>query len=225
MSKKKNSIQEALEYHEKYGAIPKDYMERLSWLYHDVGFTEKQLLSLLDKIDELANVQWNEVKYIFYMTPKPSPRPRYSSNTFHFYVGGARINKEIMENFVQQHSDMECVISTPCSLNAEVFMPTPAGMNITEKIAAELGIIHNVNAPDWDNLGKAYCDMIQDVLVSNDSLVFEGRVHKGYSILPRIEVTVRFMKTYDCKYNKRTVESRKSFKENDRTIKNLDYII
>lgn len=225
MSKKKNSIQEALEYHEKYGAIPKDYMERLSWLYHDVGFTEKQLLSLLDKIDELANVQWNEVKYIFYMTPKPSPRPRYSSNTFHFYVGGARINKEIMENFVQQHSDMECVISTPCSLNAEVFMPTPAGMNITEKIAAELGIIHNVNAPDWDNLGKAYCDMIQDVLVSNDSLVFEGRVHKGYSILPRIEVTVRFMKTYDCKYNKRTVESRKSFKENDRTIKGLDYII
>lgn len=225
MSKKKNSIQEALDYHEKYGAIPKDYMERLSWLYHDVGFTEKQLLSLLDKIDELANVQWNEVKYIFYMTPKPSPRPRYSSNTFHFYVGGARINKEIMENFVQQHSDMECVISTPCSLNAEVFMPTPAGMNITEKIAAELGIIHNVNAPDWDNLGKAYCDMIQDVLVSNDSLVFEGRVHKGYSILPRIEVTVRFMKTYDCKYNKRTVESRKSFKENDRTIKNLDYII
>lgn len=225
MSKKKNSIQEALEYHEKYGAIPKDYMERLSWLYHDVGFTEKQLLSLLDKIDELANVQWNEVKYIFYMTPKPSPRPRYSSNTFHFYVGGARINKEIMENFVQQHSDMECVISTPCSLNAEVFMPTPAGMNITEKIAAELGIIHNVNAPDWDNLGKAYCDMIQDVLVSNDSLVFEGRVHKGYSILPRIEVTVKFMKTYDCKYNKRTVESRKSFKENDRTIKNLDYII
>lgn len=225
MSKKKNSIQEALDYHEKYGAIPKDYMERLSWLYHDVGFTEKQLLSLLDKIDELANVQWNEVKYIFYMTPKSSPRPRYSSNTFHFYVGGARINKEIMENFVQQHSDMECVISTPCSLNAEVFMPTPAGMNITEKIAAELGIIHNVNAPDWDNLGKAYCDMIQDVLVSNDSLVFEGRVHKGYSILPRIEVTVRFMKTYDCKYNKRTVESRKSFKENDRTIKNLDYII
>lgn len=225
MSKKKNSIQEALDYHEKYGAIPKDYMERLSWLYRDVGFTEKQLLSLLDKIDELANVQWNEVKYIFYMTPKPSPRPRYSSNTFHFYVGGARINKEIMENFVQQHSDMECVISTPCSLNAEVFMPTPAGMNITEKIAAELGIIHNVNAPDWDNLGKAYCDMIQDVLVSNDSLVFEGRVHKGYSILPRIEVTVRFMKTYDCKYNKRTVESRKSFKENDRTIKNLDYII
>lgn len=225
MSKKKNSIQEALDYHEKYGAIPKDYMERLSWLYHDVGFTEKQLLSLLDKIDELANVQWNEVKYIFYMTPKPSPRPRYSSNTFHFYVGGARINKEIMENFVQQHSDMECVISTPCSLNAEVFMPTPVGMNITEKIAAELGIIHNVNAPDWDNLGKAYCDMIQDVLVSNDSLVFEGRVHKGYSILPRIEVTVRFMKTYDCKYNKRTVESRKSFKENDRTIKNLDYII
>ena len=225
MIKKKSSIQEALEYHEKYGSIPKDYMERLSWLYNEVGFTQKQLASLLDKIDELANTQWEELKYIFYMTPKPSPRPRLSPNTFHFYVGGARINKEIMERFAEEHSEMECVISTPCSLEVEAYLPTPKGMNVMEKIAAELGIVHNINAPDWDNLGKTYCDMVQDVLVSNDSLVFRGCVQKFYSVLPRIEVTIRFMKSYDCKFNKRTVENRKSFKENDKTIKDLDYIL
>ena len=223
--KNKSSLQEAFEYHEKYGSIPKNFMERLSWLYQETNFNEKQLKTLLEKIDELANVQWEELNYVFYMTPKPSPRPRYSSNTFHFYVGGARLNKEIMENFVEQHSEMECVISTPCSLDTKVYMSTPKGMNAMEKIAAELELIHNINAPDWDNLGKNYCDMVQDVLVSNDSLVFRGCVEKFYSILPRIEVTIRFMKSYDCKYNKRTIENRKSFKENDRTLKDLNFII
>jgi Holliday junction resolvase RusA-like endonuclease len=98
-------------------------------------------------------------------------------------------------------------------------------MSIKEKIAAELDIIHNVSEPDWDNLGKAYCDMVQSVLVSNDSIVYRGSVMKHYSVLPRIEVTIRFMTSYDCKYNKRKIENRKSFKENDKTIKDIDHII
>lgn len=225
MARVNKSIQQALEYHKNYGHIPKDYMERLSWLYNEVGFTQKQIIDLINDIDRLSKIDWQELTYIFYMMPKPSPRPRLSTNAFHFYVGGAKINKEIMERFAEEHSDMECVISTPCSLDAKVYMPTPKGMNAREKIAAELGLIHNINAPDWDNLGKSYCDMVQDVLVSNDSLVFRGAVQKYYSILPRIEVKIRFMPVFDCKYNKRTVEGRKSFKENEKTIKDLDYII
>ena len=222
---KANSIQAALEYHEKYGSIPKDYMDRLSWLYQEVGFRESHLTDLLEKINELTNVQWNEIHYIFYMTPRPTPRPKLSRNTFVFYVSGAKMNKQIFENFVEQHSDMEVVISTPCSFDTNVYIETPKGMTIEEKVAAELGIIHNINAPDWDNLGKTYSDMVQDVLVSNDSLVYKATVQKFYYVLPRIEVNVRFMTIYDCKYNKRTVEGRKSFKENPKTMKDLDYII
>jgi Holliday junction resolvase RusA-like endonuclease len=159
------------------------------------------------------------------MTPKPTPRPRQAPNTFHFYVSGAKMNHEIFENFVEQHSEMECVISTPCILETKVYIQTPKGMSVEEKIAAELEVIHNINAPDWDNLGKTYSDMVQDVLVSNDSIVFRGCVQKFYSILPRIEVNVKFMTAYDCKYNKRSVENRKSFQENDKTMKDLDYII
>lgn len=223
--KKKSNIQEALEYQAKYGNIPKDYIERLAYLYNEIEFKQKDLIPLLEKIDELANVQWNEVKYIFYMTPKPTPRPRYTSNTFHFYVGGAKLNSEIMERFMNEHSDMECVISTPCFLDTKAYIQTPATMTKQEKILAEMELIHNINAPDWDNLGKTYSDMVQDVLVSNDSLVFRGCVQKNYSVLPRIEVTVKFMTMYDCKYNKRTVEKRKSFYENDKTIKDLGFII
>lgn len=222
---KKSSIQEAFDYHQKYGRIPKDYMERLAWLYEEVGFKQSHLTNLLEKLEQLSNDNWSEVSYIFYMTPKPTPRPKLSPNTFVFYVHGAKMNKQIFERFVDEHSEMECVISTPCILDTKVYIQTPATMSIEEKVAAELGVVHNINAPDWDNLGKTYSDMVQDVLVSNDSLVFSGRVQKYYSVLPRIEVNVKFMRVYDCKFNKRTVEKRKSFQENEKTLKDLDYII
>jgi len=222
---KVNSIQAALDYHVKYDNIPRDYMERLAWLSQEIGFNQKYMEDLLAKINQLAQVQWNEVTYIFYMTPKPTPRPKLAKNTFVFYVSGAKMNKEIFENFVNQHSEMEVVISTPCMLDTKVYIQTPASMSIEEKLAAELELIHNVNAPDWDNLGKTYSDMVQDVLVSNDSIVFKGTVQKFYSILPRIEVNVKFMTIYDCKFNKRSIEKRKSFQENPKTVKDLEYII
>ena len=67
--------------------------------------------------------------------------------------------------------------------------------------------------------------MVQKTLVSNDSIVCKGSVEKFYSILPRIEINLRFMTKYDCKYNKRSVEGRKSFKENPLTLDGIDYII
>lgn len=222
---KANSIQAALDYHVKYDNIPKDYMERLSWLTEEIKVKPEHLSDLLEKIEQLKKIQWNEVTYIFYMTPKPTPRPKLAKNTFIFYVSGAKMNKEIFQNFIDQHSEMEAVISTPCSLDTRVYIQTPASMSVEEKLAAELGLVHNVNAPDWDNLGKAYSDMVQDVLISNDSLVFKGTVQKFYSVLPRIEVKVRFMTIYDCKFNKRSVEKRKSFIENPKTIKGLECII
>ena len=225
MAKKKNSIQEAFEYHQKYDHIPTDYMDRLSWLFAEVGFNQRHLDDLLQKIDQLAEVQWNELHYIFYMMPKATPRPKRSPNTFVFYVKGAKTTHEIFERFMEEHSEMDCVISTPCIFTTKVYMPTPAGMSIEEKIAAELELVYNVNAPDWDNLGKTYSDMVQDVLVSNDSLVVSGQVQKFYSVLPRIEVDIKFMTKHDCKYNKRTIEKRKSFQENEKTLKDVDYII
>ena len=86
-------------------------------------------------------------------------------------------------------------------------------------------MLHNVNAPDWDNLGKSYCDMVQGALVSNDSIVVKGAVEKFYSVLPRVEVNVRFMTKYDCRFNKSSVERRKSFKENPKTVKDIPYVI
>lgn len=213
------------EYHEKFDHIPKDYMERLAYLYRLKPYTKDNLNSLLDKIDRLAEVEWDELTYIFYMNPKSTPRAKLNTKTFTFYVKDAKNYKAVFDDFKEKHSNMECVISTPTIITTKMYFETPKSMSIEEMMAAELELIHHVNNPDWDNCGKTYCDMVQKTLVSNDSIVCKGSVEKFYSILPRIEINLRFMTKYDCKYNKRSVEGRKSFKENPLTLDGIDYII
>lgn len=217
--------QDIKEYQEKFSSIPKDYLERLAYLYRVYPFKRSDLEQLIKKIDALSQVYWDSITYIFYMNPKSSPRPKLNTKTFTFYVKDAKNFKQVFDDFKDQHSDMDCVISTPCTIETKSYIETPKGMSLQEMMAAELELIHHVNAPDYDNLAKTYTDMVQHTLISNDSIIFRGTSEKFYSILPRIEVTIHFMTAYDCKYNKRSVEKRKSFKENPLTLKNLDFII
>lgn len=219
------SKKEIKEYNDKFGNIPKDYMERLAYLYRLKPYKKEHLNSLLEKIDRLTTVEWDEITYIFYMNPKSSPRPRLNPKTFTFYVRDAKDQKQVFDEFMANHSNMECVISTPTIITTKVYLETPKSMSIEEMLAAELELIHHVNSPDWDNLAKGYIDMIQKTLISNDSIVCKGSVEKFYSILPRIEINIRFMTKYDCRYNKRSIESRKSFKENPLTLRDISNII
>ena len=74
-------------------------------------------------------------------------------------------------------------------------------MRENEKILAEMGYIRPISKPDWDNVGKTYSDMIQGTLLFDDSLIIEGISRKFYSIKPRIEIKIEYMKKYDSLYN------------------------
>ena len=82
-------------------------------------------------------------------------------------------------------------------------------MNNIEKIAAEMGLIRPISKPDWDNLAKAYCDMIQDLLIYDDALIVEGTSKKFYSVKPRIEVTISYMENHDSQFNKKKISRQK----------------
>lgn len=224
---KKNAFSKSKtdEYQKVYGMIPKDFEERLKWLFEKVEFSKKDITTLFSKIDELAVSNWMTRTYIFYMEPSYSSRPRQNPSTLTFYVPESHDAQQMFAHFMEVHSNLQEVVSTPCILQTKAYAKTPAGMSKIEHLAAELELLHNVNAPDWDNIGKLYCDMVQSALISNDSIVFRGEVEKFYSVLPRVEVTVRYMKKYDCKYNKRSIEKRKSFLNNPKTKKDIDYIL
>lgn len=189
------------EYNKQYGDIPSDYNGRLDYLLKDMNL-HKFKIPIFKYLEKIRNIKWKTISYTIYLLPKATPRPRLGQSGV-FYVKGAKDNKKIFQKYlINQDIDL---ITTPVKFSCISYFPIPKSMNAVEKIAAELGYIRPTSKPDWDNVGKAYCDMIQDVLINDDSLIIEGTSKKFYSVKPRIEVTLQYMEDYDSEYNKKKI--------------------
>lgn len=192
------------EYNEKYGDIPEEYEERLEILLSPIT-TEKRKNILLDSIDKVRNINWITKKFVIYILPKATPRPRLGKSGV-FYVKGAKDNKKFFKKYIEDE-DLN-IITTPTKFKCESFFPTPSSMNQIEKILAEIGLIRPISKPDWDNVGKAYCDMLQGLLLYDDSLIIEGISKKYYSMKPRIEITISYMEEHDSVYNNKKMQKK-----------------
>ena len=100
------------------------------------------------------------------------------------------------------------MITTPCKFTCRSYLPIPKSMSAIEKILAEMGLIRPITKPDWDNIGKTYSDMIQGMLLLDDSLIIEGVSKKYYSTKPRVEIYIEYMEKYDCLYNERKIRKK-----------------
>lgn len=100
------------------------------------------------------------------------------------------------------------MIMTPMTMLIDVFLPIPSSMNEKESILAEMGYIRPISKPDFDNVAKTYSDMITGSLIYDDSLIIEGTSRKFYSLKPRIEITIRYMKEIDSLFNWRKIKSK-----------------
>ena len=92
--------------------------------------------------------------------------------------------------------------------HSKVYIPTPESMKTEDKILAEMGYIRPLSKPDFDNVAKTYADMIQDSLILDDALIIKGISEKYYSIKPRIEIDIKYMKEFDSIFNKKKIEKR-----------------
>jgi Holliday junction resolvase RusA-like endonuclease len=193
------------EYDDLYGEIPKDYEGRLEFLLNTMNL--KRLSEpIYQYMKKIRDIKWKDISYTIYLLPKATPRPRSGKNGI-FYVKGAKDNKKLFQKYlIDQEIDL---IRTPCKFTCISYFPIPNSMNNIEKIAAEMGLIRPVSKPDFDNLAKAYCDMIQDLLIYDDSLVVEGVSKKFYSIKPRIEITLSYMTDFDSQFNKKKMINKK----------------
>lgn len=209
-------------YKEKFGDISNDFIERFIGLLTELNFNKKDFEKLQKSIKKVSNLKWEKHQFIFYLEPCATPRARGNFRTKIFYVKDASKYKKIFDTFINSIKEYE-IITTPTKLHLEMFFKTPTSMNKIEKVLSELKFISMISKPDWDNAGKTYSDMIQKTLVLDDCLITESSVKKFYSVKPRIEVTVEFLTTYDCKYNKRKVESWSTYLENE--LREKDSII
>ena len=191
------------EYDEKYGLIPTDKEERLKFLMSQAKNAEKTFAPIDGEIKRIQGIKWKTVKYVIYLIPKASPRPRRSLNG-HFYVNGAADNKRFFKNFYKETLNIP-IIDTPCKFYCDSYLPIPSDMSLVNQVLAELGLIRPVKKPDFDNLAKTYSDMTQGVLLFDDALIIEGISRKWYSCKPRIEITFKYMEDFDSDYNKKKI--------------------
>lgn len=213
------------EYNEKFGHVPNNYFERFQYILKELKVSDKILDNAKKAIRKILNMNWLRFNFIFYFHPNATPRARYSGITKMFYVKDAKNNNDVFKEFIENTQEYHKLITTPTRMNCDMFFEMPSGMSKVEKILAELKLIPMISRPDWDNLGKTYSDMCQKHLLLDDSLVFDGRVRKYYSFKPRIEISIEFMEEYDCKYNKKKVESWNNYKKSIDLIDEKDTCI
>jgi Holliday junction resolvase RusA-like endonuclease len=224
MGNKKGKKRER-EYEEKYGHIPNDFFERFAYILEELRPTAKDLKKVKEAIKKLQKAKWIPLNFIFYFVPEATPRARYNGFTKIFYVRNAKDNSTIFKEFVDETEELKQIITTPCKFFCDIFLPMSPGMNKVEKILAELKLLRYVPKPDWDNAGKTYSDMVQQHLILNDCLIVDGLVRKFYSFKPRIEIHIEYMEKYDCNFNKKKIESWKSYQDSIDKIEEKDSII
>ena len=190
-------------YNEKYGDIPISFTKRLELLYSRSKNPDRLRAEVEKRIRDIESIEWGIYTYTMYVLPKATPRPRTTSKGNFFYVKGAADNKKYFNKHIMK-SDWD-IITTPTIFDCKCYFPTPTNLSQVDKILAEMGYIRNISMPDFDNLAKTYTDMLKAILLYYDRLIIGGIVDKYYSIKPRVEVTIQYMKDFDCNYNMKKI--------------------
>ena len=228
-AKRKSRKQKAAIYDQKYGHIPRDYTERIDYLYDlfNLENNPDKIQRIIDKRNAmLMNMQYYDLNIVsLYEDPEGTPRPRtrvINRKNFHMealangqfvqvYTLGAAEDRMFMKQLVDgELIALEGLINTPVIITFNCYFKTPTWLNDEDTVLAEIGIIRpDPLRPDWDNCGKKYSDMYNGNVWIDDGTVIEGTVKKFYSILPRVEIQLRYLNcTYTQNQYKRILSSK-----------------
>ena len=214
----KSRKQKAKLYESKYSEIPRDYIERLSWMYDKYNITKAKAEEILRaKYNILSSLYYSDdILVVLYEEPEGSPRPRAryvnKSNLTSYaksdpgyiqvYSLTGASDRKFMKRLIDDNDLMKLdhLICTPCDVEYNTFSKTPSSYNTINTFLSEVGIIRPVSKPDFDNMEKKYADMYNGNVWIDDALVQDAAIHKYYSILPRVEIRLKFLNLLYTKY-------------------------
>jgi len=218
-------------YDKLFNGIPRDYNERLEWLVGKLHLNSVKMDTIVGKCNTMKErLYFKRFFIVLYEIPEGSPRPRFrlvnrknlrnmaiaNPNFIHVYSPvGAEDNRYMKRLLTKdEFKDFTKLIYTPCIVDYKAFFKTPSTFNSVEKYLAELGVYTPISKPDWDNIGKKYCDMTNENLWVDDRLVIQGTVEKLYSVLPRVEITIDFLNMLQNRHQAESI--RKIYKDDIR---------
>lgn len=226
----KSKRQKLIEYNEKYSHIPKDYIKRLEWLYEKLNIDDKKSDEILAiRKSFIDNTYYKTIRMVFYEIPEFTPRPRAriinrsgiinavtGNNSFIqlYSLTGAQ-NKEYMKMYTKQNiSELEQLLCTPCDIEYNTYFPTPSYYNKTQIFLAEIGLDRPINKPDFDNIEKSYADSFTNNIWIDDVVVVDASFHKYYSVLPRVEINLKYANHLYNPHQYKAMINRKDFTDN-----------
>lgn len=233
----KSRKEKAEEYEIKYGNIPKDNDNRLFWLINQYKLSSDKMCDIINKKRNMeTNLQYFTYKLVLYEDPEGAKRPRFrlinrknymnaaiqSKEFVHVYSPNAADDHKFMHRLIDQELiQLNGLISTPMQVSINTFSHTPSYFNQADTILAELGLHRPMQKPDVDNIEKKYFDSFNYNLWLDDSLIVDADIHKYYSILPRLEIYIRYLNYITNSYQYNQIVNRKDYK-NEYGVSYLD---
>ena len=217
-----------IEYNQKYSHIPRDYVERLEYLYETLGIDDvksDEILAARDKY--ISSTYFETIRMVIYEVPEYTPRPRarlinrkgvlnsIGTNSFiQVYSITGRANKEYMKMFRQENLPyLDQLLCTPCDIEYRAYFPTPSYYNKTQIFLAEIGVDRPLIKPDFDNIEKSYSDAFTGNIWIDDIVVVDATFRKYYSVLPRMEIDLKYSNQLCNQYQYKAITKRKDFTE------------
>lgn len=216
-----------LQYMNRYGAIPRDRVQRLEYLFDTLNIDDTKADEILQYRNDFINsTYYTTLHIVLYEEPEHTPRPRarivHRSNLINAATGSndfiqiysitGRENKEFMKMYTQQNiHELNQLLCTPCDIEYRVYFPTPRYYNKTQVIMAEIGLDRPIIKPDFDNIEKSYADAFTGNIWIDDIVVVDATIRKYYSVLPRVEILLKYQNHLYNNHQFKSMIKRKDF--------------
>ena len=173
-------------------------------------------------------LQYYTYKLVLYEDPEGAKRPRFrlvnrknymnmaiqAKDFVHVYSPNAADDHRFMHRLVDQELiQLNGLISTPMQVSINTFSHTPSYFNQADTILAEIGLHRPMQKPDVDNIEKKYYDAFNYNIWLDDSLIVDADIHKYYSVLPRLEIYIRYLNYITNSYQYNQIVNRKDYKQ------------
>lgn len=202
------------EYNEKYPVAILDPEDRLMQYFkdHNMNFekAKKKAAKKLNRI--IKHREYKTIRITLLEYPMKTDRPRHTHNG-HVYSPNAHDNRSYFEKALKKVvSDLK-LINTPAEIRIDAYLEMPKQVPPDEVILYETKVLNVEDTPDYDNIAKCYTDMQLANLIVDDDLYYKAVICKYYSVLPRVEITIRFLAAHESDYVYKKLKNRKSIKE------------
>lgn len=225
----KSRSERMIEYEQEYGEIPRDYRERLLYLYDKLKLDDvlsEQIIQMRDNL--IQSTYYTVIRMILYEIPVFTPRPRARMSLrsklkagagprefIQIYSPHARENKNYIGLFAQEHlsEELDHLLCTPCDIEFRAYFPTPKYYTKAQIFLAEIGADRPIIKPDFDNIEKSYADAFTGNIWFDDIVVLDASFKKYYSVLPRMEIDLKYANQVFNYHQYKTITKRKDFPE------------